>query len=173
MTPTKARESRRKAIEGITSALWTMSQDGSYLRSIAACEAMAQAHQLLGRLWAIDEQEAYTEAIANGQPARSPKPSIIPDVDDLPSRPACAAPHCLKTAESPSVYCKAHQTIPGYPEPEITLEMETASARRMARQTEPSMPDDVLEAMAEAWDRDDNDAVQAIVAKLKLNGRGA
>ncbi len=83
MTPTQARESRRKAIEGITSALWTMSQDGSYLRSIKACEAMAQAHQLLGRLWAIDEQEAYSEAIANGKPARFPRPSVIPDVPEF------------------------------------------------------------------------------------------
>lgn len=133
MTSTQAREQRRKAIEGIQTALRTITAaDGSYLRSIESCEAVAMAWQCVGRLQAIDEQECYHEACEAGKPARSPRPSIIPDVDDFPSLPACAAPHCLKTAASPSVYCKAHQTIPGYPEAEITREMEVDASFRLA-----------------------------------------
>ncbi len=83
MNSNDAREQRRKAIGGIQTALRTISADGSYLRSIESCEAVAMAWQCVGALQAIDEQEAYTEACEAGRPARFPRPvveTIDPDV---------------------------------------------------------------------------------------------
>ncbi len=48
-----------------------------------------------------------------------------------------------------------------------------AMAAENAIADEPGMPDSVLEAMAEAWDRGDLDATQAIVNGVKLNGRAS
>ncbi len=134
MTSNQAREKRRTAIEGLRTALHTISRGNDCLRSIEACEAMATAYQAVGRLQAIDEQEAYDEACSLGMPARSPRPSIIPDVNDLPSRPACAAPYCLQTAVDGSMWCFAHDpaALPDEDVPEIKHEQEIDAAYRMA-----------------------------------------
>ncbi len=200
MISNQAREQRRKVIERLRTALRTISAGNACLRSIESCEAMAMAYQCLGRLAAIDEQECYDEACSQGKPARSPRPSIIPD----PFRPGDAmttlspeqraavermcytvspaiVPHVASDEQLKSMsYGERMARQPYVPESIAIPESEVCSltddqiyeaAHHKAVRDEPSMPDAVLEAITEAWDRGDIDTTQSIVNAVAANGR--
>ncbi len=83
MTSIQAREQRRQAIAALHKAMGTIARESLLNRSIETADALATAYQSIGRLIAIDEQEAVTEERSAGRPARSPRPSIIPDVPEI------------------------------------------------------------------------------------------
>lgn len=168
MTSNQAREQRREVVEGLRTALRVISAGNACLRSIEACEAMATCYQAVGRLGAIDEQECYAEACSQGKPARSPRPSIIPDPEP---KPMSYGERMATQPYVPESIALPLRSIPEDARCNLTADQLYEAAFHKARQDEPSMPDSVLEAMAEAWDRGDIDATQAIVNAVKLNGR--
>jgi hypothetical protein len=72
---------RREIIEGLRTALRTIGASG--LVGSDAINAFATAHQLVGRLGAIEDMEAYEDACACGERARLPLASIVRPFIDM------------------------------------------------------------------------------------------